>query len=71
MVAASAYDLYKNWHDLNSDGMSIIAVGFVCAFLTALVVVRMAIGFVGRHGFAPFAVYRIVLGAVMLGLLLR
>ena len=51
-------------------GLAIIAVGFLCAFLTALIVVRTAIAFVGRHGFAPFAVYRIILGVVMLGLLL-
>ena len=70
MIAATVYDLYKNWHDLSSDGILIIAVGFLCAFVTALVVVRTAIGFVGRHGFAPFAIYRIILGSVMLWLLL-
>ena len=36
-----------------------IAVGFVAAFLSALMVVRWLIGFVSRHGFAPFAWYRI------------
>jgi undecaprenyl-diphosphatase len=71
MVAATVYDLYKNWHDLNADGAAVIGIGFVCAFVTALMVVRTAIGFVSRHGFAPFAVYRIILGAVMLGLLLH
>jgi undecaprenyl-diphosphatase len=70
MVAATAYDLYKNWHDLNADGAAVIGIGFLCAFVTALIVVRTAIGFVSRHGFAPFAVYRIILGIVMLGLLL-
>lgn len=70
MIAATVYDLYKNWADLNADGLLLIAIGFFCAFVTALIVVRTAIGFVGRHGFAPFAFYRIVLGAVMLVLLL-
>lgn len=70
MIAATAYDLFKNRHDLTADGMSLIAIGFVCAFVTALIVVRTLIGFVGRHGFAPFAIYRIILGAFMLWLLL-
>ena len=70
MIAATVYDLYKNRQDLTVDGMSLIAIGFICAFVTALIVVRTAIGFVGRHGFAPFAIYRIILGFVMLGLLL-
>jgi len=69
MIAATVYDLYKNWHDLNADGAAVIGIGFICAFVTALIVVRTAIGFVSRHGFAPFAVYRIILGVVMLGLL--
>ena len=70
MAAATAYDLYKNWHDLDGDGITLIAIGFASAFLTALLVVRGLIGFVGRHGFAPFAIYRIILGGVMLALLL-
>ncbi len=70
MVAATVYDLYKNWHDLSADGAALIAIGFLSAFFTALIVVRTAIAIVGRHGFAPFAIYRIILGVVMLGLLL-
>ncbi|MFD2233885.1 undecaprenyl-diphosphate phosphatase [Phaeospirillum tilakii] len=70
MVGASAYSLYKNWADVSLDGGSLIAVGFVAAFLSALVVVRSLVTFVGRHGFAPFAWYRILFGGVMLALLL-
>ena len=42
-----------------------IAVGFAAAFLAALFVVRRVLDFVSRHGFAPFAWYRIVVGVVM------
>ena len=45
----------------------LIAVGFVVAFLSALVVVKTLVGFVSRNGFAPFAYYRIVVGLVMAG----
>ena len=70
MLAASAYDLYKNWAELSGSGLAVIAVGFIAAFLSALVVVRTLIGFVSRHGFAPFAWYRIAVGGLMGALLL-
>lgn len=70
MAAATVYDLYKNWSQLSFEGGAVIAVGFVVAFLTALVIVRLAVGFIARHGFTPFAWYRIALGALMLGLLI-
>lgn len=70
MFAATVYDLYKNRAVLSFDNSLIIAVGFVLAFISALFVVRTFIGFVGRHGFVPFAIYRIIIGVVMLGILL-
>jgi undecaprenyl-diphosphatase len=70
MLAASSYDLYKNWAIMNADSLGVIAIGFVAAFLCALVVVRGLIAFVSRHGFGPFAWYRMVIGVVMAGFLL-
>ena len=69
MIGATVYDLYKNRAGLTLDGGVVIAVGFAAAFLAALLVVRAVVGFVGRHGFAPFAWYRIGLGALALVLL--
>jgi undecaprenyl-diphosphatase len=69
MFAATAYDIYKNMNSLNLDGIEIIAVGFVTAFISALFVIKFFIGFVSKHGFAPFAIYRIILGSLMLFLL--
>lgn len=67
MVGAAAFDLYKSPAELAADGsVLLIAVGFAVAFLSALVVVRWLIGFVSRHGFAPFAWYRIIAGAALL-----
>jgi len=66
MLAATVYDLYKNRDALSADNLAIIAVGFISAFLVAFAVVRTVLGFISKHGFAPFAIYRIVLGVVML-----
>jgi undecaprenyl-diphosphatase len=72
MLGAFVYDAYANWDVLaaSSDAAALIAVGFVTAFLSAMVVVRTFIAFVGRYGFGPFAWYRIIIGFVMTGLLI-
>jgi undecaprenyl-diphosphatase len=70
MLAATVFDLYKNRQNLDLSGSEVIAVGFVTAFVAAMVVVRWLIGFVGLHGFQSFAWYRIVLGLLMTGVLL-
>jgi undecaprenyl-diphosphatase len=69
MLAATAFELYGSWNTLTLEGLHLIAVGFVTAFISALLVVRWLMGYVARHGFAPFAYYRIALGALMLILL--
>lgn len=69
MVAATSYDLYKNWSGLTLDGLGLIAVGLVVSFICAALVVRGVIAFINRYGFVPFAIYRIVIGLVMLAVL--
>jgi len=64
MGAAVAYDLLQNWDRLDFSDGSLIAVGFVTAFLTALAVVKLLLDFVSRHGFAPFAWWRIAVGVL-------
>ena len=69
MTGAFAYDLYQNRHVITFDGAAAIAIGFIAAFVAALVVVRTLLGFVSRHGFTPFAVWRLIVGfAGLLGL---
>lgn len=70
MLAATVYDIYKNYHQLDMRDAELILVGFVVSFISALFVVKHLIGFISRHGFAPFAYYRIALGALMLVLIL-
>ena len=70
MAGAFAYDLLKNYSLLDSADAVTIGVGFVMAFLSALVVVRSLLSFVSRYGFAPFAWWRIVVGAIGIGVIL-
>ena len=66
MLGATSFELFKNRHDLGSVGGAGIALGFVIAFVVALVVVRWFVGIVSRRGFGPFAWYRIVAGSAAL-----
>lgn len=72
MLGATVLELVSKRHELmsgNSVGIGGIAIGFVVAFLVALVVVRWFVGLVGKTGFTPFAWYRIVVGAVAIAAL--
>ncbi|MBX6321385.1 MAG: undecaprenyl-diphosphate phosphatase [Rhodospirillaceae bacterium] len=70
MVGAAAYELWKNRSALDFDSAAAIAVAFVAAFVSALIVVRAFVGFVARHDFTPFAWYRLVAGTAMVAALL-
>lgn len=63
MVGAFALDLYKTRNELSFDDGLLIGIGFVAAFVTALFVVRSLLDFVSRRGYAPFAWWRIFVGA--------
>ena len=67
MSAAFVYDFIKFKDHISADRIAEIGVGFLFAFLSALVVVKPFLNFVTRVGFGPFAWYRIGLGALMLG----
>ncbi|MBS7540434.1 undecaprenyl-diphosphate phosphatase [Ancylobacter lacus] len=64
MAGAFTYDLYKNRSLLTLDDGLIIGVGFVAAFITAVIVVKGLIAFVSRHGLTPFGWWRILVGGV-------
>jgi len=69
MIAASGYELIKYRHLLHADMIGILALGFVTAFISALMVVAWLIRYVQRHSFVSFGIYRIVFGALLLVLL--
>ena len=76
MFVATCYDLLKSVMGKaeNPIGVSqidahqwiVLAIGFVVSFIVAYGAVAWFIGWVRKRGFAPFAVYRIILGAAVL-----
>ncbi len=77
MIAATGYDLFKSLHHrageaaigiapTNAHEWLVLAVGFVVSFIVAYVVVAWFMHWVRKRGFAPFAVYRIIVGIAVL-----
>lgn len=76
MTAATLYTLYKSvlGKRENPIGVSqitphqwvILAIGFVVSFIVAYGSVAWFLGWVRKHGFVPFAIYRIIVGFVVL-----
>ena len=82
MFVATGYDLLRTIHPhAGAEAIApitmtphlwlILAIGFVAAFFSAYAVVAWFLHWVRRHGFTPFAVYRIVLGGILLVALSR
>jgi undecaprenyl-diphosphatase len=82
MLAATGYDLLKEIHPsksalaagavpaahvvMNGQRWIVLAIGFVISFIVAFGVVEWFLAWVRKHGFAIFAIYRIVVGIVLL-----
>lgn len=66
LIAASAYDLYKNWHLFAAADLPVFAVGFVSAGISAFFCVRWILRYIAFHDFRPFAWYRIAFGLLVL-----
>ena len=70
MVGATTLELVKHHDTLMAGasgvGFGAVAVGFIVSFVVAIIVVKAFVHYISRHGFAPFAWYRIAVGAVAL-----
>ena len=76
MTVATLYTLLKSLtgkdenpigvHEITSHQWVILAIGFVVSFIVAYGAVAWFMGYVRKRGFAPFAMYRIVLGILVL-----
>jgi undecaprenyl-diphosphatase len=70
MTAAFAHSLLEVRDRLAPERAGEIAIGFIAAFIASVAIVKPFVNFVRRSGFAPFAWYRIVLGAALLAAIL-
>ncbi len=66
LIAAGAYDFYRNRALFHPDDWSLFAVGSVAAFFSAFVCVRWLLRYIASHDFRGFAWYRIAFGALVI-----
>lgn len=66
MFVATFYDLYKNRSEMIIDDYSLLAVGFVTAFVVAFFTVKAVMNFLTTHTFIVFGIYRIIFGIFLL-----
>src|ERR1700736_672667 len=81
MVVATCYDLLKSLRgkgvnpigvsQIDAHGWIVLGIGFVVSFIVAYAAVAWFMGYVRKHGFVPFAVYRIIVGALVLAFAAR
>jgi undecaprenyl-diphosphatase len=81
MVVATCYDLLKSVmgktenpigvSQIGAHGWVVLAIGFVVSFIVAYGTVGWFMDYVRRRGFAPFAVYRVIVGVAVLYWALR
>jgi undecaprenyl-diphosphatase len=69
MLAASGLDLVKNAGSFSADQFGVLTVGFVVAFVTALVAIKFLLSYIRTHSFIPFGIYRIAI-AILFALVL-
>ena len=74
MLAASCYSLLKlvlhHGVEAITANFSVLAVGFVVAFIVALAAIKWFVGFLTKYGFKAFGWYRIIVGAALLIMML-
>ena len=76
MAAATCYDLLKSVmgkgenaigvSHIDAHGWIVLAIGFVVSFIVAYAAVAWFLAWVRKRGFAPFAIYRIIVGIAVL-----
>jgi undecaprenyl-diphosphatase len=66
MIAATGYDLLKSLPTLNTGDIPLFAVGFITAFVAAVLAIKYFVRFIQRFGFTAFGWYRIALAIVVL-----
>ncbi len=77
MMAATLYSLLKfvrgkeGQVPMDAHRWVILAIGFVISFVVALVVIKWFMNWVRTRGFVPFAVYRIILGIIVVALAMK
>ncbi len=70
MFAATGYKILKEYKNLHTKEIELLAIGNVVAFIVAMLAIKFFIGFLQKHGFKLFGWYRVIVGTILLILIL-
>ena len=70
MIAATGYKLLKDYKNIHVEQIKLLAIGNIVEFVVAVLAIKFFIGFLQKHGFRLFGIYRIVAGIILLTLIL-
>ena len=69
-TAKKLYDFYKEGHTISPNEINLLIIGNVVGFVVAMLAIKSFIGYLSKHGFKAFGIYRIIVGGIILVLYL-
>jgi undecaprenyl-diphosphatase len=69
-TAKKILDFYQDGHVITGQEINLLIIGNVVGFVVALIAIKSFIGYLSKHGFRVFGIYRIIVGGIILALLL-
>lgn len=69
-TAKKLYDFYKEGHIISPQEINLLLIGNLVGFIVAMIAIKSFIGYLSKHGFKAFGIYRIIVGSIILVLYL-
>jgi len=66
MAGASLLKLVKYGFDFSSNELMLLVIGMITAYIVSIIIIKLLLGYIKKHDFKPFGIYRIALGLVLL-----
>lgn len=65
-TAKKLYDFYKDGHTVTNQEINLLLIGNLVGFIVAMIAIKSFIGYLSKHGFKAFGIYRIIVGSAIL-----
>jgi len=66
MIAVTAYDLMKHYHEFSDENLMTLLIGFIVSFIVAYLTIKLFLVFLEKFTFVAFGIYRIIFGVLLL-----
>lgn len=66
LLAAGGYEILNSGLTFSAEQWAVLAVGLVASFLSAFLVVKPFLSYIGKHSYRPFVYYRLILGSILI-----